>query len=76
MYADKAEEHLTGKEDRRDYTSNVQRVLSTGGYNLKEALMVVGLSAASVIASLVRAFPDKFKLVTSKQGGASFVELR
>jgi hypothetical protein len=75
-YADKAEEYLAGKEDRRDHTWRLQRVLSTEGFNLKEALRVAGLSGAAVIASLAKAFPDKFKLVTSKKGGASFIELR
>ena len=74
-YADRAEQYLTAKEDRRDYTSNVHRVLSQNGYDISAAVAAAGLSTKAVIASFVRAFPAKFKLATPKKGGASFVEL-
>ena len=74
-YADRAEQYLTAKEDRRDYTSNVHRVLSQNGYDISAAVAAAGLSTKAVIASFVRAFPAKFKLTTPKKGGASFVEL-
>ena len=75
-YADKAEDYLAAKEDRRDYASNLHKILSHDGYNVKEAIQLAGLSTKSVIASFVKVFPDKFKLVTAKKGGTSFVELR
>ena len=75
-YADRAAEYLTGKEDHRDYASNLHKVLSTPPYSIKEAVQLAGLSTKSVIASFVQAFPAQFKLVTSKKGGTSFVELR
>lgn len=75
-YADRASEYLTGKEDRKDYASNLHKVLSTPPYNIREAVQLAGLSTKSVIASFVQAFPTQFKLVTSKKGGTSFVELR
>ena len=75
-YADRAEAYLTAKEDRRDYASNLHKALSRDGYNIREAVQLAGLSTKSVIASFVRAFPNKFKLVTAKKGGTSFVELK
>ena len=74
-YADRAEACLTAKEDRRDYASNLHKALSQDGYDIREAVRVAGLSSKSVIPSFVSAFPQKFKLVTPKKGGASFVEL-
>ena len=74
-YADRAEEYLTAKEDRRDYSSNLHKVLSQGGFNIKEAVQLAGLSTKSVMASFAGAFPQKFKMVTPKKGGASFIEL-
>ena len=75
-YADRAEAYLAAKEDRRDHASNLYNVLSRGGYTITDAVRRAGLSAKSVIASFVKAFPDKFKLVTAKSGGVSFVELK
>ena len=74
-YADRAEAYLAAKEDRRDYASALHRVLSTDGYNIREAVQLAGLSTKSVIASFVNAFPEKFKLITAKGGGASYVQL-
>ena len=74
-YADRAEAYLTAKEDRRDYASNLHKALSHDGYNIREAVQLAGLSTKSVIASFVQAFPNKFRLVTAKKGGNSFVEL-
>ena len=75
-YADRAATYLAGKEDRRDHASALHRVLSTDGYNIREAVQLAGLSTKSVIASFVNAFPTRFKLVTPRSGGSSFVELR
>ena len=74
-YADRAEAYLSAKEDRRDHPSNLHKVLSSDGYNIRDAVHLAGLSTKSVIASFVNAFPAKFKLVTPKKGGSSFVEL-
>ena len=74
-YADRAEAYLTTKENKRDYASNLHRVLSKNGYNIRNAVRLAGLSTKTVIASFVKAFPTKFKIVTPKKGGASFVQL-
>ena len=74
-YADRAEAYLTAKADRRDYSSTLHRVLSRDGYDIKEAVGAAGLSQKAVMASFVNAFPEKFKLVTAKGGGTSFVQL-
>ena len=74
-YADRAEEYLTAKEDRRDYASNLHKALSQGGYNISQAVQLAGLNTSKVMASFANAFPQKIKLATPKKGGASFVEL-
>jgi len=75
-YAARAEAYLAAKEDRRDHASTLHRVLSRDGYDIKEAVGAAGLSQKAVMASFVNAFPAKFRLVTPKGGGTSFVELR
>ena len=74
-YADGAEAYLQAKENRRGYASNLHKALSTDGYNIAAAVHMANLSTKSVIASFVKAFPGKFKLVTPPRGGSSFVEL-
>ena len=75
-YADRAVVYLTAKPDHRDYSYNLHKDLSSNGYNIKDAVKEAGLSGKSVIASFVAAFPDKFRMVTSKTGGTSHVELK
>ena len=73
-YADRAEAYLRAKRGW-DYASNLHKALSTDGYNISAAVQLASLSTKSVIASFVKAFPGKFRLVTPPKGGSSFVEL-
>ena len=73
-YADRGVAYLTAKEDHRDLSSKFFHVLGAEG-DLKKALQLAGLSTATTVKTFVQAFPDIFRMVTSKKGGSSFVEL-
>ena len=65
--------YLTAKENRRATAAEFAKALPP---NLKEALIQSRLSIKTPIATFVQAFPDVFRLVVPRQGGASFVELK
>ena len=74
-YKDRGVAFLTAKEDKRDYSSNFYGALASVG-DVKEAMKLANLSTRYTVSTFVGVFPDVFKLVTSKKGGSSYVELK
>ena len=74
-YKDRGVAFLTAKEDKRDYPSNLYSALAAVG-DVKEAMKLAHLSTRYTVSTFVGVFPDVFKLVTSKKGGSSYVELK
>ena len=72
-YADRLHAHLTAQPDHRVAASKAHAVLSEVG-NIKQAIQLAGLRTDKVIATFVQQFPE-FKMVTTKKGGATYVEL-
>ena len=74
-YKDRGVAFLTAKEDKRDYSSNFYGALASVG-DVKEAMKLANLSTRYTVSTFVGVLPDVFKLVTSKKGGSSYVELK
>ena len=74
-YKDRGVAFLTAKEDKRDYSSNLYGALASVG-DVKEAMKLANLSTRYTVSTFVGVFPDVIKLVTSKKGGSSYVELK
>ena len=73
-YADRGRDFLIGQEDRRANATRFYNAVAQVG-PVKEALRAAGVATDAVVKSLVTLFHDRFKMVTSKKGGAAFVEL-
>jgi hypothetical protein len=73
-FADRGRAFLLGQPDRRASATRFFNALKAVG-NLREALRLAGVATDALVKSVTVTFPDQFRLVTPKLGGAAFVEL-
>jgi hypothetical protein len=73
-YADRGKAFLLGQPERRANATRFYNALAAEG-NVKEALRLAGVATDAVVRSVVRLFPDTFRLETGKGGGAAHVSL-
>ena len=73
-YADRGKAFLLGQPERRANATRFYNALAAEG-NVKEALRLAGVATDAVVKSVVRLFPETFRMETGKGGGAAHVAL-
>jgi hypothetical protein len=73
-YADRGRAFLLGQPERRANATRFYNALAAEG-NVKEALRLAGVATDAVVKSVVRLFPETFRMETGKGGGAALVAL-
>jgi hypothetical protein len=73
-YAYRGKAFLLGQPERRANATRFYNALAAEG-NVKEALRLAGVATDAVVKSVVRLFPETFRMETGKGGGAAHVAL-